>query len=266
MKVSCIPICLFGDMLQTKTMSVEDWIKMASEIGLDGIEMYEPYLTSWDKDEITRLSDSVHDAGLEISMFTSYADFSSPDPVIYSEQVAHVRQVVDAAVAFRTGIVRMTAGSWIEGICREEILSNIANGLRDCLDYAESYDVALALEDHPEVGTKIADFMRILELADDDRLKVNLDTSNPMVSGDNVVDLVELVKDRVIHVHASDRNRNLEHTVEGEGSVDFPGVFRILKTAGYDGWISLESGGNKGSEGIRQGMDYVKRVWQEVRS
>ena len=36
MKVSCIPICFFRDILQTKTMSIEDWIKMASELGLDG--------------------------------------------------------------------------------------------------------------------------------------------------------------------------------------------------------------------------------------
>jgi len=264
MKVSCIPICFFRDILQAKTMSIEDWIRMASELGLDGIEMYEPYLASWKADYMARLSDAVRDAGLEVSMFTSYANFSSPDPAIRSEQVSNVRRAVDAAVAFGTNIVRMTAGSWIEGISRDDILSNIASGLRECLDHTESLNVALALEDHPEVGTKIADFMRILELVDDNRLKVNLDTSNPMVSGDNAVDLAELVKDRIVHVHASDRGRDLEHTVEGEGVVDFPGIFRILKGAGFDGWISLESGGSKGSEGIRQGIEYVKRIWASV--
>jgi sugar phosphate isomerase/epimerase len=264
MKVSCIPICFFRDIIQTKTMSIEEWIKMASEIGLDGIEMYEPYLTSWEEDYIARLTDAVHDAGLEISMFTSYANFSSPDPAIRSEQISNVRRAVDAAVAFRTNIVRVTAGSWVEGLSRDEILSNVADGLRDCLDYAESRGVILALEDHPEVGTKIADFMRILELVDDDRLKVNLDTSNPMVSGEDAVDLAELVKDRVVHVHASDRDGDLEHAVVGEGVVNFPGIFKILKAAGFDGWISLEAGGSKGKEGIRQGMEYVRRVWASI--
>ena len=79
-----------------------------------------------------------------------------------------------------------------------------------------------------------------------------------------VMELAELVKDRVVHVHASDRDKDLAHTVEGEGAVDFPGIFRILKAAGFDGWISLESGGNKGSEGIRQGMEYVKSVWSSI--
>ncbi len=264
MKISCIPVCFFQEILYAKTMSVEDWIKMASELELDGIEVYEQYLTSKDESEIARLSDEIRSAGLEISMFTSYADFSSPEPKIRAEQVSHAEQVVDMAVAFGTDIVRMTAGSWIEGISQDEVLSNIASGFRECLDYAESRNVALALEDHPEVGTKITDFMRILELVDDDRLKVNLDTSNPMVSGDNAVDLAELVKDRIVHLHASDRDKDLGHTIEGEGEVDFPGVFRILKKAGFDGWISLETGGNKGKEGIRQGIDYVKGVWDSV--
>lgn len=261
MKISCIPICFFRDIIQTRTMSVESWIEMASELGLDGIEMYKWYLTSWEDDYISGLSNAVHDAGLDVSMFTSYADFSNPDPDARAEQISSVRQAVDAARAFDTNIVRLTAGTWIDEISRDDILSNIASGLRGCLDYAESHNVFLALEDHPEVGTKIADFMRVLELVDDDRLKVNLDTSNPMVSGDSSVELTELVKDRVVHVHASDRGRDLEHTVEGEGLVDFPSIFASLKKAGFDGWISLESGSDKGRKGIRQGMEYVKRVW-----
>lgn len=261
MKVSCIPVCFFGELLTTKTMSVEDWIEMASDLDLDGIEIYDQYLTGKDEDYIAQLYDTVRNAGLEVSMFTSYADFSSPDPAIRGEQVAHVAQTVDLAVAFGTDVVRMTAGSWIEGASQDKVLSNIANGLKECLDYAESKGISLALEDHPEVGTKITDFMRILELVDDDRLKVNLDTSNPMVSGDNSVDLAELVKDRVVHFHASDRDKDLGHTVVGEGVVDFPGVFKIIKASGFDGWISLEAGGDKGKEGIRQGIEYVKSVW-----
>ena len=77
MKISCIPICFFRDIIQTRTMSVESWIEMASELGLDGIEMYKWYLTSWEEDYISGLSHAVRDAGLEVSMFTSYADFSA---------------------------------------------------------------------------------------------------------------------------------------------------------------------------------------------
>jgi len=259
--ISCIPILFFTDMLQRKTMSVEDWIRMASKLGLDGIEMYEPYLGSWKADCLSRLSDTVHNAGLAVSMFTSYANFSSSDPAIRTAQVSNVKRAVNAAVTFKTNIVRITAGSWIDGISLDKTLSNVADGIKECLNYAESRGVMLALEDHPQIGTRITHFMRILELVGDHRLKVNLDTSNPMVSGDNAVELVKLVKNRVVHVHASDRNKDLEHTVEGSGAVDFPGIFTILKRAGFGSWISLEAGGTKGEESILQGMDYIERTW-----
>lgn len=55
MKVSCIPVCFFGELLTTKTMSVEDWIEMASDLNLDGIEIYDQYLTGKDEDYIAQL-------------------------------------------------------------------------------------------------------------------------------------------------------------------------------------------------------------------
>jgi sugar phosphate isomerase/epimerase len=85
-----------------------------------------------------------------------------------------------------------------------------------------------------------------------------------MVSGDNAVELVKSVKSRVVHVHASDRNKDLEHTVAGSGAVDFPGIFTVLKRAGFGSWVSLEAGGTEGEESIRKGMEYIKRTWGSV--
>ncbi len=65
-------------------------------------------------------------------------------------------------------------------------------------------------------------------------------------------------------VHASDRSADLEHQVTGEGVVPFPKVFGVLKSAGYDGWISMESGGTTGKQGIIQAMESVKRIWAEA--
>jgi sugar phosphate isomerase/epimerase len=50
--------------------------------------------------------------------------------------------------------------------------------------------------------------------------------------------------------------------VVGEGVVDFPSIFAVLRTAGYDGWLSLEAGGPKGREGIQRGIAYVRETWE----
>jgi len=266
MKLSCIPICFFDDLINTRTMSLGDWVQMARELNLDGIEMYKPYIREdqRDKDSMFHISDIIHSAGLEVSMFTSYADFSQHEPVEMDRQMDSIRWDVDAAVIFRANIVRLTAGRWLEGKSTEEILRLVAKGLKANLDYAEKKGVILALEDHPEVGTRIADFVRILELVDDERLKVNLDTSNPMEAGDDPVELAKLVKTRVVHVHLSDRSANLQHQVVGEGVVDFVSIFHILKEAGYDGWLSLEAGGRKGKDAILQSLHFIRKAWFTV--
>ncbi len=263
MKLSCIPTCFFDDLINKRTMQITDWVQMACRLKLDGIEFYKLYLKEDERnsDSMSRISDVIHSAGLEVSMFTSYADLSVPKSPERAEQLASIRWDINSATIFKTNIVRLTAGKWRKGQTVDETLRLVADGLKESLDYAEEKGVMLALEDHPEIGTKITDFMRILELVDDDRLKVNLDTSNPMESGDSSVELAKLVKSRIVHVHLSDRNRDLHHQVVGEGTVDFISVFRVLKGFGYDGWLSLETGGRKGEDVIRQSMDFIKDVW-----
>ncbi len=264
MKVSCIPICFFDDIIRTGKMSLSEWIKMAADIGLDGIEVYRPYLKTTEHSFLEKLADEINRAGLEISMFTSYGQLASPSEKERLKQIESLRGDVDAAVILRTNIVRVTAGSWPQDCNQEEALGNVADCLKRSLDYAEEKGVMLALEDHPQIGTSVEDFTKILALVNDNRLKVNLDTSNPMESGDSAVELAEIVKERVIHVHASDRDEQLEHQVVGEGCVPFAEIFKILKSANFDGWISLEAGGTKGREGIVEGMRYVREVWREV--
>jgi len=261
-KFSCIPIGLFGAILHTRSLSVLAWAEMAADIGFDGIEMYEPYVKDWNAQDMERLANQIKKTGLEISMLTSYADFASPDASVRAEQTAHLQKAVDMADLFRTHIVRITAGNWIEGIAEEDILKNIAEGLRGCLDYAESKSVFLALENHPVVGTRNRDFLRILELVNDGRLRVNLDTSNQMVGGDNAVELVKQIVDRVVHVHASDRRADLHHCIEGTGEVDFPAIFAVLQSAGYGGWISLEAAGQDAHK-LLQELDYIRKTWEE---
>lgn len=263
MKLSCVPLNFYRQILQEKTMSNEDWIRMAAELGLDGTEIYEGFIRNLDVSGMSSLADVIYDAGLQVSQFTIESDFSNPEK--REQAIAHVKHAVDAALIFRTNIVRLTAAShtlvdwtWIQGVSKEDIMKSVADGLRGCLDYAEEKQVMLALEDHPVIGTNVEDFMRILELVDDDRLKVNLDTAN--VPSDTIVELARRVADRVVHTHISDLLEGRHGIVIGKGDVDFRSIFGVLKDAGYDGWISLEAlTGDK--EDLRFSIDYIRNAW-----
>lgn len=259
MKLSCIPLNFYREMGRDKTMSYEDWISMAVELGLDAIEIYEPFLRHRDASDMPRLADVVREAGLEASMYTSEPNLCNPED--REQATAYIRDAVDAALIFKTNIVRVVSGYGSKGLGLEVVLQSIADGLKACLDYAEEKQVMLAFEDHWGVGTNIEDFMKILELVDDDRLKVNLDMAN--VGSENIVELTRLVKDRVVHTHVSELLNNKHGIVIGKGDVDFKGVFSVLKGSGYDSWISLEAlAGTK--EDLQFSIDHVRNVWNSA--
>lgn len=259
MKFSCIPLNFSRQIGYDKTMSYEDWIAMAAEFGLDGVEIYEPWISGLDASGQAELAKVVHGAGLEASMFTSESHLCHPD--YRDKAIAYINAAVDSALVFDTNIVRVVSGHGSKDLELEVCLQSIADGLKACLDYAEEKGVMLAFEDHWGVGTNLRDFMRILELVDDDRLMVNLDTAN--VGSKDIVELTGIVKDRVVHTHCSELLDNKHGVVIGRGEVDFKGIFTILKGNGYDGWISLEAlAGDK--EDLRFSVDFIKDTWNSV--
>jgi len=269
MKMSCIPVCFFGAILREKTMSREDWVRLAVEVGLDGTEIYETFVSGLDASAKQAYVDFIHDAGLEVSMFSLENNFANPAE--WGPPTQQIRDAVDSAVLFRTSIVRVCAGmphsreegEYIRNTPREEVVKNCADGLRGCLDYAGEKQVMLALEDHPVVGWDVEEFMKILELVDDERLKVNLDTSN--VHPDTVVDLARRSADRVVHLHVKDRLDNNHSIVMGtdEGEVDFTGIFRCLKDVGFDGWMSLETLGG-GKKELQLAIENIRNAWNDA--
>ena len=259
MRFGCIPLNFYKQIARDKTMTYEDWIKMAVGLGLDGIEIYEPWIRGTDAPGMATLADAVHTAGLQASMYTSEPNLCNPAE--REAGVAYIRDAVDAALIFKTDIVRVVSGHGSEGLELEVCLQSIADGLKASLDYAEEKQVRLAFEDHWDIGTNLKDFMRILELVADDRLMVNLDTAN--VGSQDIVEVTGLVKDRVVHTHCSELLGGKHGVVIGKGDVDFRGIFTILKNNNYDGWISLEAlAGDE--EDLRFSVGFIKDTWNSV--
>ena len=263
MKLGAIPILYFGHMTRGE-MTPEDWYTEAADVGLDGVELYDMYLGEWSEAAVTRHAEAIRSAGLEVSMYTTYCDFAPRDPALRAEQQDQVLRGIRSAKLAGTDLVRLVAGTWVEGQEREETLQLVADGLRGCLDDAHEHGVALTLEDHPVIGADPRDFLRILELVDDERLKVNLDTSNPMEAGATVLDLLPHVAARVVHVHASDRAADLSHVIPGAGEVPFIEVFRGLKAVGFSGYISMEIGGPPERASVEAAAANMRRLWAEA--
>ena len=51
--------------------------------------------------------------------------------------------------------------------------------------------------------------------------------------------------------------KSIQHGVIGKGLNDYDAIFRILREAGFDGWISIEDGMN-GMEELRQSAEFLR--------
>ena len=79
MKQSCIPLHFYREIGTDKTMTYEDWAKMAVDIGLDGTEIYEPFIQDLDASGKEQLSGVLQDAGLQVLQYTIESHLCNPE-------------------------------------------------------------------------------------------------------------------------------------------------------------------------------------------
>jgi sugar phosphate isomerase/epimerase len=153
---------------------------------------------------------------------------------------------------------------------------------------ARECDVVLGLENHykdgfwqyPEFAQKKGVFLDLVNaIPDRTYFGVQYDPSNALVAGDDPIDLLRCVADRVVSMHASDRylepgttldelrladgtlgySPKLKHGVTGKGLNDYDAIFRILADAGYLGWVSIEDGMN-GMDEMAESLAFLRRM------
>jgi sugar phosphate isomerase/epimerase len=168
-------------------------------------------------------------------------------------------------------------------------LDGVVRCIEACLPEAERCGVTLVLENHykddfwqyPEFAQKMPVFVELVGRIESEWFGVNYDPSNAFLAGDDPLALLRRVKDRVVTMHASDRYlvsgtledlrreesdavgyvTRLRHGVVGRGLNDYDAIFRELRGAGFDGWVSIEDG----VDGMAQLEESVRFVRGKLR-
>ena len=269
--LSAIPMIYFEDMVLNRTMEPPEWFDIAAGLGLDATEVHDRYLRSHEPRYIEELAEQLRKRGLAVSQVIGAADLTNPDPDQRETALSTTRHNLDVAAVVGATCVRLTAGQEHAGQAHAEGVRLAVDGMKRALEYAETKGVFLAYENHykdyfwpqPDFSRHTATFLEILDGLRDTSIRVNFDCSNQVVNGEDPVALLRQVREYVVHVHCSDRVAPNEypHAVTGEGVVDFPAIFRLLKASGYSGWLSVEYGGDEGLDGLRRSIRNVRDLW-----
>ena len=291
MKLAAFPKCFMDPLVLDRTMSVFDWIDMAADLPVDGLEMYGGFLESLESAYLEKVRVALERRHFEMPMLCCSADFTKPDAEERRREITHEKRMVDTTVALGGRFCRVLSGQRRPEVSRAQGVQWVAECIRECADYAGEKGVVLAMENHykdnywefPEFAQKSDVFLEIVNQIDPANFGVQYDPSNALLAGENPIELLEQVKHRVVTMHASDRHLKpghsleelrqvegsvgyaaiLSHGVIGQGLNDYPRIFRILREAGYDGWVSIEDGIN-GLEEIRASAEFLRPLMKSA--
>jgi sugar phosphate isomerase/epimerase len=126
--------------------------------------------------------------------------------------------------------------------------------LTQALRVAERYGIYIAIEPHQSITKTTAGLLAVATLVDSPMLRVNYDTGNAYLGGEDPYEGLKAVRHLVVHMHAKDIS--IQHAEEergkvtgtpvgcacGDGVIDWRKVVAILGEVGYDGALSVECG------------------------
>ena len=246
---------------------LDDSIITAKKLGIDGVQIYATSgdfspetLTEERKKEIKKL---LSDNGLVVSALCG--DMGGYGFEIEKDNAARVektKKIIDLAVEFGTNVVTTHIGV-IPADKSEPRYAVMLKALTECGLYAKEKGVTMAIETGPEKAKTLLAFLKDTKGG----VGVNLDPANfTMVTDQDAVEAVYLLKDYIVHTHAKDgvlidKNQNptdvyhafavggvealnackgFKEVPLGEGQVDWKNYIRALKEIGYEGFLTIE--------------------------
>lgn len=253
--------------------SHEEGIKIAAKLGLDGVQIYATTgafspdtLSEEKKSEYKKL---LKDNGLVVSALCGdmggYGFEIEADNAL---RVEKTKKIIDLAVEFGSNVVTTHIGviPLDKSNPRYKVM---LDALTEIGLYAKSKGVTMAIETGPEKAATLLAFLKDTKGG----VGVNLDPANfTMVTGQDAVEAVKMLKDYIVHTHAKDgimldpdqKPEDVYHAFAvggvdalnackgfkevplGEGQVDWDAYIAALKEIGYDGFLTIERecGGN----------------------
>ena len=267
MKLSCLPVSYFGDIIDGR-MSIAQWAAEGASLGLDAIDLSILLLRERTTAYLRKIREEIEAIGERVAVMNAYPDFTHPDPVERKNQLCALKDDIAAAAQLGAEMVRVTAGQAHPQTPRKKGITWAVEGLTGAIDTAQQNGIRLVFENHSKPGVwQYPDFCLpsdlFLEIAgaiEDTEIGILFDTANPIVYGDDPLRLLNRVIDRGVCVHLADTSERgaLKPVLIGTGLVPFDTIFARLKRAGYRGWLSIEEASGMGGTGVAEAVRFVR--------
>ena len=165
-----------------------------------------------------------------------------------------------------------------EGMTDREALDHMRRIYRQILRVAEPYGITINIEPHGYYTTKPEFMEEMLSFADSEFLRMNMDTGNTFIAGQDPVAFAQRFRKSISHVHLKDVSPTLaaasrgeltgiavSHCAIGDGvnAENIRQCVALLRENGYNGVLSLECEG-EGGPMIEKSLAWVRKLTGQV--
>jgi L-ribulose-5-phosphate 3-epimerase len=282
-----------GVIVESFGIGLREGLIKAKELGADGVQIYavqgemDPAnLTPQGRKDLKSFIDGL---GLEVSALCGdLAGHGFQDRHANPEKIEKSKRILDLALDLGTNIVTTHIGIVPDPKEEEEIYYTMQKACEELSSYAHGMNAYFAIETGPERASHLKAFLDSLST---NGVSVNFDPANMvMVTGDDPVEGVKLLKDYIVHTHVKDGVRLREMDPKdvygflgyqkmshealaemgesgqtfrevplGEGGVDFPAYFAALQEIGFKGYLTIERETGKQPEvDIRKAIQFIQ--------
>ena len=289
-RLAVFPKAFMQALCKDGTLTVSEWIEMAVRLDIDGLEWYAGFLEMQDEKNWPRFRRQVEDHGTVVPMMCCSPDFTHPDREFRKNEIGKQKRWIDMTNTLGGSYCRVLSGQRRPELSIDQGVGLAVECIEACLPYAAANGITLILENHykddfweyPEFAQKMDVFCRLVDCIQHLNFGVNYDPSNTYLAGEDPLELLYRVADRVVTMHASDRYlkygtledlrneeggatgyaKRLSHGEIGKGLNDYDAIFRELKRVDFDGWISIEDGVD-GMDQLERSVAFVRKKMGE---
>lgn len=256
-KLSC-NLYSFNGPLTRGDMSLEQVLEYCAGLGFEAVDPTGYYFKGYPAppadEEVYRIKRRAFRLGLDISGTGVRNEFALGDAAQRKAETDHVVQWVDVAARLGAPVLRVFAGREVPaGDTVGQVLERVVESLRPCVEHGARRGVMIVLQNHHDALKTAGEVLEVLRRLDSEWFGLNVDVGS-LRMGDPYADIARLAP------HACTWQLK-EEIYRGDRSekTDVARVFRIMRDAGYRGYVPIETlGPGDPREKVRRFLDEVR--------
>lgn len=251
----------YSKLLKAGQMTMEDVIRKAVELGIDGVDMTAYWFKSTDPSYLFSLRHLAFKNGVCFSGAATGASTVRAEPSKRLQVLAEIKTWIDVTESLGASHLRVFAGKLPPGATIQQGVKWTVDTLKEACDYAGKKGVTLGMEDHEGITQNSDTCLEIVHRVDSPFFGINLDITNFISTPQaDAYAQIEATVPYATHTHIRD------HFANGE-AVDLDRVWQLFAKFNYKGFMSAEYEGEEDpSTGVPKLVDKIKTLCRKYSS